>query len=165
VTLAIGGFVLLMQVVNLVLTMLGYSVVKLPYFLLFAPAMAIQFFRWWAIQRGWSAVTINELSASNLSEQLLGTSEEKLPPAVQSALVSKAQALGWMSWKDVLDAAREAGAETTRLHTSIFLGGHGSKIARPGHWKKAVDESAWRAGNLSHGLPAASHESPRPARF
>lgn len=146
ITLVLGAVVMVFQVASLILVALQYPLPTFSYGLLFIPLLGIQGFRWWAIARGWSLVCVNDLSTSNLQEQLLGNQTDKLPLEVQQALVKKSQELGWLTWADVIAVANEAGLSLTKPHTSVFLGGHRSRIARPKDWKAAVEPQAWRAG-------------------
>lgn len=163
----------LFQVASLVSLLLEHSLPQFPYGLLFIPLVALQGFRWWAIAQGWSAVCIHELNMSSLQEQLQeeqgeGTEKKEEHPLglhVQQALAEAVKRKGWMSWADVIEATQAAGMPLTKPHTSVFLGGHRSRIARPKDWKKVLNAEAWRAGQLEAALPMA-HADVRPrARF
>lgn len=156
--------VLVLQVVSLVSLMFENPFPQFSYGLLFIPLVCIQFFRWWAIGQGWSAVCVNELTATSLKEQLMGESGPDLPLQIQSALVKKAHQLGWLSWADVVETARAAGHPEAKLHISVFLGGYRSRIARASDWAKAVAPNAWRGGRMDLIMPEASLSAPR-ARF
>lgn len=162
ITLALGVFVMVFQVASLVSLAFQYSLPQITYGLLFVPLLGVQGFRWWAIARGWSLVCVNDVSASNLQEQLLGNQTDKLPLEVQQALVKKAHELGWLTWADVIAAANEAGLSLTKPHTSVFLGGHRSRIARPKDWKAAVEPQAWRAGCMEAKLHNVVPPTARP---
>jgi len=158
----------LFQVASLVSLLFEHSLPQFPYGLLFIPLVALQGFRWWAIAQGWSAVCVNEMDMSNLQLQLQeeGEKEEKpLPLHVQQALAEAVKRNGWMSWADVIEAAQAAGLPLTKPHTSVFLGGHRSRIARPKDWKKVLNAEAWRAGQLDATLPAPHADALPRARF
>lgn len=168
ISLALLGFILLFHVASLVSLLFNHSLPQLPYGLLFLPLVALQGFRWWAIAQGWSAVCVNEMDMSNLQLQLQkeGEQEEKpLPLHVQQALAEAVKRNGWMSWADVIEAAQAAGLTLTKPHTSVFLGGHRSRIARPKDWQKVLHAEAWRAGQLDATLPTAHPDALPRVRF
>ncbi len=144
---------------------LGWDLPNIPYGSLFLLTLPVHGFRWWAIRRGWSAITRNELSKANLSEQLMNAADRPLSPELQLALLNKARTLPWLAWSDILEMAKETGLNDVRLHGALFLGGHVSPIARANRWKEVVDDNVWRAGDLHQALPSASAETRPKIRF
>lgn len=121
---------------------------------LFLSVLPVHGFRWWAIRRGWGAVTTTEATQFNLGLQvnqaLIETEDQAMAPhalAFQKEVASRVARLGWLTWRDVLDAANAAGWPLRHVAEPFLLGAYGP-IARRGHWEKTLDAKAWRAGQM-----------------
>ena len=179
-TMIVALVVLGLQLIHVIATLFGHSLGLNWLGSIFLLALPVHGFRWWALRQGWSAVNVHEANVSNLARQvglleqsdieqeaLLGETGSQLhhrTATFQQAVANKAAELGWLSWRDVLDAANEAGIPVEQVREPLFLGGHGA-IARPLHWRKALLPQAWASVDLNRALPAASGPVMPRARF
>ena len=167
-TMGMAAVVLVLHVIQVIGLLLGKSFGLNWVGSLFLLALPVHGFRWWALRQGWSAVSTHEATVPHLAKQLglltaadttqdtpFGTVSEGLnhrTASLQHAVARKADALGWLTWRDVLDAANEAGIGAQHVQEPSFLGGTGP-IARPSHWRRNLLPQAWASVDLDNALP------------
>ena len=173
--MAVGGVLLIVYVAMFIALFFGVQVKAHGLSGIFLLTLPLYGFRWWALREGWSAVNIHEATVVNLARQvgipfaLTDTQEDKelleqRTATLQRAVASKAASLGWLSWRDVIDAANEAGLNVQHVREPWVLGGVGA-IARPFHWRRKLLPQAWASVDLDRALPAASGSVTPRARF
>lgn len=153
-TMALAVVAAAYWVVKLIALFFGADLPDTVVGFLFLTTLPVHGFRWWAIRRGWGAVTTTEASQFNLGLQinqaLTATEEQPASPhalAFQKEVAARVARLGWLTWRDVLDAANAAGLPLQQVTEPFLLGAYGP-VARRGHWKKTLDTKAWLAGQL-----------------
>lgn len=159
-TLGLGVVALAYEVVLIAGLFLGWRLPQAAVGFIFLSVLPVHGFRWWAIARGWGAVGAREATPENLGRQM-GLGEDGTHPAalpLQQAVAEKALTQGWLTWRDVLDCARDLGLPARRVAEPLFLGAH-APVARPLHWKRTLHPSAWQAGRMA----AAWADAPAPA--
>lgn len=161
-TLALAVVAAVYWVVKLIALLFGADLPDAFVGFLFLTTLPVHGFRWWAIRRGWGAVTTTEASQFNLGLQinqaLTATEEQPASPhalAFQKEVAARVARLGWLTWRDVLDAANAAGLPLQQVAEPFFLGAY-EPIARRGHWRKTLDAKAWRAGQMEERWSTAS---------
>lgn len=157
--------VLALHAAAVIAPLVGGSFPTLPYGLLFTPLAVAHLARWWALSRGWSAVCVNELTTTDLIFAAHGVDaadppeqapEPALPRPMEARLAELVQAQGWVSWAQVIQAARESGMAPVTPPIWLMIGGHRARVARRSDWRRALHPKAWQHACLRRGLPEAT---------
>lgn len=169
-TLGMGAVAVVYQLVSVVGLFVGFKLPTAAVGFMFMGLLPVHAFRWWAIARGWSAVTVHEAKLDNLGEQVgqdLTAEDGQASGQVlefQKRLTAQIERLGWITWRDVLDVANAVGWPPQKVASPMFLGGNGP-IARRSHWQGVFQGAAHKAGKLEAMLAMPEVMPARKARL
>ena len=169
-TLGMGAVAVVYQLVSVVGLFVGFKLPTAAVGFMFMGLLPVHAFRWWAIARGWSAVTVHEAKLDNLGEQVgqdLTAEDGQASGQVlefQKRLTAQIERLGWINWRDVLDVANAVGWPLQKVASPMFLGGNGP-VARRTQWQGVFQGSAHKAGKLEAVLAIAEAAPVRKQRL
>lgn len=170
VTLGMGAVAVVYQLASVVGLFVGFKLPTAAVGFMFMGLLPVHAFRWWAIARGWSAVTVHEAKLANLGEQVgqdLTAEDGRACGQVlefQKRLTAQIERLGWITWRDVLDVANAVGWPLQKVASPMFLGGNGP-VARRSHWHTVLQGAAHKAGKLEARLAAVEATPVRKQRL